>query len=131
MYPAKMSTITWTFSILFLVAICVQAIPDPAPEESSTFEEDEEPEVQSTSVQSGQSSVGEGESGGSASAPVSVSKPKFVCNPRCAGYAEEYQVKKFIADKCCTFIPCPQTNTDPTGYARFRKRVCSRVSKCN
>lgn len=122
----NMATLKWTIVLLVLAAVCCQAIAKPAQQtddgDSSGSDED------SSDTQTDQSSDSSDET---ASAPAVISKPNFVCKPNCGAYAEEYEVKKFRADGCCTFIPCPGTNPYPTEYNRFKKRVCSKPAKCN
>jgi len=51
--------------------------------------------------------------------------PRFVCNPRCVCYAETNNVDSFLADRCCTFIPCPTSEPfDRTFYNEFKSSVC-------
>lgn len=118
----KMSNLLWTISVLLLVASCVQANLGP---ELKKIVEKEVLEQPAAEVQSYQNSE---EEGGSSSGIIP--KPKFACNPRCACYATNFEVEKFIADHCCTFKPCPQSDI-PRHYDRFRDRVCwEKVSQC-
>lgn len=59
------------------------------------------------------------------SVPLKVQKPRFVCNPRCVGYYESYDVYEFLKDRCCTFIPCPQAVYNHERYEAFKKGVCA------
>lgn len=113
--------------MLVLAAVCCQAIAEPS---QQTYEGDLS-EATGEDLSGTQSDQGSDLSEGTVSATSVISKPNFVCKPNCGAYAEEYLVKKFRADGCCTFIPCPGTNPDPTEYARFKKRVCSKPAKCN
>lgn len=137
MYFNKMSIIAGAIPVLLVVAICVQAIPRPSEDSETEMQVPEVPEAsdaQGTETSSSSSSDqgSEPESEVTQAAPVTqVAKPKFVCNAKCAGYAELYQVRKFKAARCCIFLPCPKTNLYPAEYERFKMRVCGRVGKCD
>lgn len=58
-------------------------------------------------------------------APVLIRSPRYVCNPRCVGYAEGDDSESFIADRCCTFIPCPVSGGySHQQYDDFRTKYC-------
>lgn len=50
--------------------------------------------------------------------------PSYVCNPRCAGYAEQEDLDAFLGDRCCVYIPCPKPTYDRQMYASFKSDAC-------
>lgn len=61
---------------------------------------------------------------------VKFRRQNFVCNQRCAIYAEERDIEAFLSERCCVFLPCPGlSKLAAKRYEQIKRKLCSGGSR--